>query len=550
MNLFGMRDWNLSKKFTVSILLALLVVFTGMGTVIYRHEKNVLTSELSMKGKNLAVFMAGISAEPVLSYNFTYLENYARDIAAGDEDIVHAEVLDKDGTPLTHQQPKNAENKGLLEFTSPILMNNEKIGQVKLALTTAHISSALRRSQLILVSLSLGTMLLIALIVYALFRMMAIKPIDRLRDVVKKVSEGDLSQTIDIGKKDEIGVLFDAMKGMVGKLKTVIEDVKTAADNVASGSRQISVGSEQMSQGTTEQAASAEETSSSVEEMNATIRQNADNALETEKIALKSSNDAKESGKAVSEAVQAMKEIASRISIIEEIARQTNLLALNAAIEAARAGEHGRGFAVVAAEVRKLAERSQVAAGEISRLSASSMGIAENAGVMLGKLVPDIQRTAELVQEISASSKEQAGGASQINNSIQDLNKVIQQNAGAAEEMASTAQELASQAEQLLGSIAFFKVGEGGEAVPQRMIAQRPTGDECPVQIAGKGGNSIPAMIVQRPAGNERPVHGAGKGRKAIPARTGRRPSGVKLDLKDHGKGGPGDEQDSEFEKF
>jgi methyl-accepting chemotaxis protein len=523
MSLFGMRDWNLTKKFIISILLALLVVFTAMGTVLYQHEKSVLTSELTMKGKNLAAFIAGISAEPILSYNFTYLENYVRDIAAGDEEIVHAEVLDKDGNPLTRQKPKSAEKGSLLEFSSPILQNNEKIGLVKIAFTTAHISSALRRSQLILVVLSLGTMVLIALIVYTLFRMVAIQPIERLKTVVQKVSDGDLSQMIDIGKKDEIGVLFDAMKVMVEKLKTVIEDVQTAAANVASGSRQISSGSEQMSQGTTEQAASAEETSSAVEEMNATIRQNADNAFQTEKIARKSADDAGASGKAVAEAVHAMKEIASRISIIEEIARQTNLLALNAAIEAARAGEHGRGFAVVAAEVRKLAERSQVAAAEIGRLSGSSVEIAENAGVMLNKLVPDIQKTAELVQEISASSKEQAGGAAQINSSIQQLNKVIQQNAGASEEMASTAQELAAQSDQLLESIAFFKIGSG-DAPSRRMISQGPVEG----LHRGTGG---------------RPV------RSVIPARIERKPSGIQIDLHED-QSGRRDKKDSEFEKF
>jgi methyl-accepting chemotaxis protein len=517
MNLFGLHDWNLTKKFTIGILLALLVVFTAMGTIISLHEKSVLTSELSMKGKNLTAFIAGISAEPVLSYNFTYLENYVRDIAAGDDDIVHAEVLDKDGNALTHQKPKSAEKEGLLEFSSPILQNNEKIGQVRIVFTTAHISSALRRSQLILLALSIGTMLLIALIVYALFRMLAIIPIEKLKIVVQKVSNGDLSQTIYSGKKDEIGVLFDAMKVMVEKLKTVIEDVQTAAGNVASGSRQISTGSEQMSQGTTEQAASAEETSSAVEEMNATIRQNADNALQTEKIALKSANDATESGRAVSEAVGAMKEIASKISIIEEIARQTNLLALNAAIEAARAGEHGRGFAVVASEVRKLAERSQVAAAEIGRLSGSSVEIAVNAGVMLNKLVPDIQKTAELVQEISVSSKEQAGGAAQINSSIQQLNKVIQQNAGATEEMASTAQELAAQAGQLLESIEFFKIGEKGTSHSPKRVPSLPASDTRRGMDAG-----------QRPAG---------------------RAAGVQLDLGQAGRE-PRDEKDQDFEKF
>jgi methyl-accepting chemotaxis protein len=222
-----------------------------------------------------------------------------------------------------------------------------------------------------------------------------------------------------------------------------------------------------MSQGTTEQAASAEEASSSVEEMNATIRQNSDNAQMTEKIALKSALDAAESGKAVSEAVDAMKKIADKISIIEEIARQTNLLALNAAIEAARAGEHGMGFAVVASEVRKLAERSQVAAGEISRLSTSSVAVAEKAGVMLMNLVPDIQKTAELVQEISAASREQASGSEQINAAIQQLNQVIEQNAGAAEEMSSMAEELSSQAEQLQSTMGFFRVDDTSYPAPR-----------------------------------------------------------------------------------
>jgi methyl-accepting chemotaxis protein len=280
-----------------------------------------------------------------------------------------------------------------------------------------------------------------------------------IAEIARKISHGDLTVVFTAEGKNETGI-YSAMKTMAEKLRQVVVDVKNAADNVASGSGQLSEGTEQMSQGTTEQAASAEEASSSIEEMNATIKQNADNASQTEKIALKSAADAQESGKAVTEAVAAMKDIATRISVIGEIARQTNLLALNAAIEAARAGEHGKGFAVVAAEVRKLAERSQTAAAEISELSASSVDVAERAGQLLSKLVPDIQKTAELVQEISAASKEQTSGADQINASIQQLNHVIQQNAGAAEEMSSTAEELASQAGQLQSAVAFFKVND------------------------------------------------------------------------------------------
>jgi methyl-accepting chemotaxis protein len=285
-----------------------------------------------------------------------------------------------------------------------------------------------------------------------------VSPLIEAVHAADKIAGGDLTVTFAALSQDEIGQLLSALKNMVGKLNVVVADVKATAETVASGSEELSARSEEVSQGTTEQAASAEEASSSIEEMDATIRQNADNASQTEKIASKSANDALESGKAVSSTLSAMRDIAGKISIIEEIARQTNLLALNAAIEAARAGEHGKGFAVVAAEVRKLAERSQVAAAEINRLSSSSVEVAEQAGTMLARLVPDIQKTAELVQEITASSKEQASGTGQINTALQQLNHVIQQNAGSAEEMSSTAQELSSQATQLRSTISFFKV--------------------------------------------------------------------------------------------
>ncbi|MGQ3182055.1 MAG: methyl-accepting chemotaxis protein [Brevundimonas aurantiaca] len=317
-----------------------------------------------------------------------------------------------------------------------------------------------------------------------------------------EIAQGDLTvQPKPLSDKDTLGL---SLQSMVERLRGVVADALSAADNVSSGSQELSATSEQMSQGATEQAAAAEQASASMEEMAANIKQNADNAAQTEKISRQSAKDAELSGEAVTRAVDAMRTIADKIGIVQEIARQTDLLALNAAVEAARAGEHGKGFAVVASEVRKLAERSQTAAAEISAVSGDTVKAAQEAGDMLQRLVPDIRKTAELVSEISAACREQDVGANQINEAIQQLDKVTQQNAGASEEMSATSEELAAQAEELQASIAFFRTdsagGRSGRA-PARAPARASTFKSPPKPAAR------PVAKSAAPSSAKSPVH-------------------------------------------
>ncbi|MDA8409174.1 MAG: methyl-accepting chemotaxis protein [Treponema sp.] len=292
-------------------------------------------------------------------------------------------------------------------------------------------------------------------------------PLAKVIAISNKMASGDLLEEVEgrmVERHDEIGNLGASFDRMRANVTDIVLRIQGAANSVSLGSQQISSTAQQLSQGTTEQAASAEEVSASVEEMIASIRQNADNAGATEGIAQKASADGEDGGAAVADSVEAMKNIAAKIGVIDEIARQTNLLALNAAIEAARAGDAGKGFAVVASEVRKLAERSQRASGEISELSKSTMAAAANAGEIIRRIVPDIRKTAGLVQEIAASSREQNSGADQIGKAIGQLDTVIQQNAGASEELASMAEELAGQARQLQDTVAYFKVMHGDDS--------------------------------------------------------------------------------------
>ncbi len=322
-------------------------------------------------------------------------------------------------------------------------------------------NGALGRTVMLVMFIVLGLSLAACLVLGILISRSITVPLGRAIALANGIAGGDLSESVKaeyISRRDEIGDLASALDRMMAGLRDIVTSIQASANNVWKGSEEISSTAQELSQGASEQAAAAEEVSASVEEMGATIKQNADNAVAAEGITRKSALDAEEGGMSVIQTVQAMKHIAGKISIIEEIARQTNLLALNAAIEAARAGESGKGFAVVASEVRKLAERSQSASREISELSGQSVAVAERAGLIIRAVVPDIQKTAEVVQEITAASREQSMGAGQIGKAVVQLDVVIQQNATASEELASMSEEMSGQALHLVETLAYFKL--------------------------------------------------------------------------------------------
>ena len=343
-----------------------------------------------------------------------------------------------------------------------VAMKKTRAGEANEAISSIYLDSRTQMIALVIIASLIGFGIGI-LVTRSITR-----PLNRAVSASNSLAEGDLNIDIQVDSKDETGALLASMQNMAERLRAVMSDVRSAADSLSSASEEVSATSQSLSQAATEQAASVEETGASVEQMSASIAQNTESAKITDGIAGKAANDAVEGGRAVRDMVLAMKQIADKIGIIDDIAYQTNLLALNAAIEAARAGDHGKGFAVVAAEVRKLAERSQVAAQEIGGVASNSVSLAEQAGVLLDQIVPNIQKTSDLVQEINAASQEQSSGAAQINIAISQMNQITQQKASASEELAATSEEMNAQASQLLELIGYFRLEEKPTAPARR----------------------------------------------------------------------------------
>jgi methyl-accepting chemotaxis protein len=506
---------SIGAKLVLTMAGVIAVIMTIGSVFIAENLHRAQIRALEARGHELGFFLGKNLSEPILFKDSIAIDSLIAEAAAA-QDVVFTFVSDQPGQVLsssvasfnekeTGELLKNEKSEDVrflvqkvskaldvIIVTSDVKVDGNKIGIVTMGFSKQAVTREINRITGMLIGTSVGVIVLLAGIIYLMVRRMVVLPAASAVSVVQQIAAGNLTKEITVRSQDELGELGRMINKMIVELKELIGKIRESAEGTTSHAEQIASGSEVLSRGASEQASSVEEVSSSMEEMVANIRQNAHTAQQTEKIALQAAESTKEGGKAVGETVKAMQEIASKISFIEEIARQTNLLALNAAIEAARAGEHGKGFAVVASEVRKLAERSQAVAVEINMLSLTSVEVAEQAGQLLNRIVPDIQKTADMVMEISSASAEQNSGAEQINKAVQQLDKVIQQNAAASEEMAATAEGLSSQAEHLLSTVSSFKMADKED---QMAIANiRAVKDQRAVsaeQVKGTSGNGL-----------------------------------------------------------
>ena len=527
------RDTIMSAGLSTEVRDAASAVRLGLQQMMYRLMAAIAETDKTKSGDLLRTYQQSVQAFDANMTSYldlakgTPLEDAAREQGGNWSDLKPAiEKIAVLGTAKSNETATtmfSAEGRPLgldiIKQLQDLLAGETKVAEGLAASTESEYRTT--RDRMILLSV----LALLAGVAAAFWLARTIsRGLDLAQHHARKIGDGDISEPILVSRDDEIGDLLTTLSQMQSKLNETISAIRDSSAQVASGSTQSAATAEQLSSGATEQAAASEQASAAIEEMAANVRQNSENANTTERIAAQASLNAQKSGKAVGASVEAMRVIAEKIAVIQEIARQTDLLALNAAIEAARAGHHGKGFAVVASEVRKLAERSQVAAQEIGTLSAETLLTSEDAGRMLEALVPDIERTAELITEISAACREQSIGIEQINQAIQQLDQVTQSNAGAANEMAATAHQLSSEAARLNENARFFKLRNREGAAPMPKQAREATISELRARVKDFGDT-----YSRRPV----PAAPAAPAPTPAPAAASARPaaSGIDLDL-------------------
>jgi len=456
-----LREWrksSLAYRFSLITGFALMAVGVISTLVTGSIERRGLLADIEKQGARTADLLADNIASAMFTFN-QYKINGTVAAFGNDPAIRYIEVKDRSGK-INATRGDKTDLSATLTVTRPVFFNSSQaVGSVTLWISTVSLERLLAQSWWSILLREAVSLVFLFILLTVLMRREISRPLSLVAARLKEIAqgEGNLTQRIDYNANNEIGDVASSFNQFADKLTLVIAQVRTSADAVALASHQLSSSAEVLAQGTSEQAASVEETTASLEQMHTSISQNVDNSRQMEQMALAGSRQVEESGRAVSESVDAMNSIAQKISIVEEIAYQTNLLALNAAIEAARAGEQGKGFSVVATEVRNLAERSQLAAQEISSLTASSLKVAERSGQLLNDLVPAIRKTAELVQKVSTASREQGTGVHQVNQAMTQVDRVTQANAAAAEELTSTAGQLASRAQELQKLMSSFR---------------------------------------------------------------------------------------------
>jgi methyl-accepting chemotaxis protein len=441
--------------YETSVIVPVFVNGTFSGVVGIDIELGTLQKIISSIKLYETGFSAIVSNElQIAAYpNKAYIGKYLKDISISNFNEVETAV----NTGNIYSYSDLSGKKVLRCFTPIQIGKADKPWSVMVEVPMNEISVKAQQILILISIIGIVSLVLISIIVYIISKSIT-SPVLKSVEFAKEIAHGNLDARINITNRgDELGELIASLSEMATRLKEIVESIMSGADNIVSSSGQLSSTSQQLSQGANEQASSVEEISSAMEEMVSNIQQNTDNARQTETISQKAQTGIKDVENRSKKSLDANRVIAEKIKIINDIAFQTNILALNAAVEAARAGEHGRGFAVVAAEVRKLAERSKTAADEIVSLAQTSHELAEGAGNKMMEIIPDIEKTTRLVQEISAASLEQNNGAEQINNAIQQLNDVTQQNAAASEELATNAEELAGQALQLKDMVSYFR---------------------------------------------------------------------------------------------